>query len=535
MVRLTVVQGPEGGQIFTFHDGSVGVGSAADNEVRLADPFISRHHGRFSLVAGRCTYQDLGSTNGSTVERAGQQMILDSAHPQIELESGDLLLLGETIVRFEFAEAEQTVAPTPQHTLIASRNLEDLPASAERQLANFEDLLAAYELERRLSLAFRPEEMLDTILEATLKAFPAATHAILLLIDKQTGKPRRQVARVRGEAGPAKEEIPVSMSVANRVLREGKSLLFRDVASEFADSRSVVAAGIRSSLCVPLWTGEETVGLIQVESRIGRAAFTERDLDRLCLFANRAALAILASELCESEHKNQLLRDLSAMITHDLKGPLTTVMGFLDLLAREPLEEHQKEYVQIALADSQCLSVLIAGILDAAKIESGEMKLRREPTEVREKIEEALGLIAYQLREKEILLETAISPDLPRVPTDPELFRRVVLNLVGNAVKFSPQGGRLAVEATLDSRSHSVVVSMQDEGPGIPKEYQSRIFDKFVQVGTGKPAEKISVGLGLAFCKLAVEAHGGEIWVESEPGHGARFSFSLPLAAPASP
>ena len=130
-------------------------------------------------------------------------------------------------------------------------------------------------------------------------------------------------------------------------------------------------------------------------------------------------------------------------------------------------------------------------------------------------------------------LETAAPADLPLVPADREIFRRIVINLVGNAAAISPEGGKISVSAAKSEGDEALVVSVQDEGPGIPKEYQERIFDKFFQAGSRQQSQgQISVGLGLTFCRLAVEAHGGSIWVESEPGHGARFSFSLPLSTP---
>jgi signal transduction histidine kinase/collagenase-like PrtC family protease len=531
MPRLTVLRGEDEGEVFTLRDVSVGIGTAADNFVRINDAAVSRHHGHLSPAGERWLYRDLGSTNGSVIERAGLQIVLDRQHFEIELEPEDLLLVGETVLCFEAAEATDVLPP--EHTLIASRDLEDLEVSRQRQLANLDDLLAAYQLEREIGLAFGPEETMDAILEATLKAFPTATHAILLLVDKQSGRPKRQVARIQGEDGRAKEEIVVSMTVAKRVLQEGKSLLFQNVLEEFANSKSVAAARINSSLCVPLWTGEESVGLLQVESRGAKASFTERDLDRLCLFGNRAALAILASELHDAESRNQLLRDLSAMITHDLKGPLTTIIGFLSLLSEEPLGARQKEYVEVALADSQWLSVLIGGILDTAKMEAKEMRPRLQPLDMKAQVEQALALLTYQIQEKQIRLETAIAEGLPQVHADPEVFQRIIVNLVGNAVKFAPERSRICVRAALDSAGDSVIVSVQDEGPGIAREYQSVIFDKFVQVSARRSAEKISVGLGLAFCKLAVEAHGGKIWVESEPGEGSCFSFSLPLGGEA--
>jgi signal transduction histidine kinase len=134
------------------------------------------------------------------------------------------------------------------------------------------------------------------------------------------------------------------------------------------------------------------------------------------------------------------------------------------------------------------------------------------------------------MREKDIHLVTDVRDDLPPVWADRELFRRIIINLAGNSVALSPPGSTLTVSGKVADKSDAVVLSVVDEGPGIPRDYQSNIFDKFFQAEKRKQShEKLSVGLGLAFCKLAVEAHGGSIWVDSEVGRGARFSFSLPL------
>jgi len=528
MLRLTVLEGPDKGKIAKCREQALLVGSAPDNNLQLSDPYVSHRHGQIILAGGRWTYRDLGSTNGSAIEKEGQRIAVGPADPGAELASGDLILVGQTVLQVQLAE--EPPAAIPEHTVVATRTIEDLTASRQQQLESPEDLSVGYQLEQGISLAFDPEEMLDAVLESVLEAFPGATHVILLLVDKKTLEPKRQVARVRGQEGRFEGELPVSMSVANRVLREGRSLLFQDVAAEFRDSESVVAAGIRSSLCAPLWTGEETVGLIQVESRGGRATFSQQDLDRLTLFANRAALAIVGSELCEAERRGQLMRDLSDMITHDLKGPLTSVLGFLQILETEDLVNDQKEYIQFALGAAKWLSLLIAGILDVAKMEASEIPVDREPLDVRTEVEEALSLIRCKLSEKEITPDIVVPSHLPRVPASRELFRRIIINLAGNAAELSPMGSKVTISGALNPDADSVVVSVQDEGPGIPREYQSRIFDKFFQAGSRKTSgRKMSVGLGLAFCKLAVDAHGGDIWVESEPGQGACFSFSLPL------
>jgi signal transduction histidine kinase len=315
------------------------------------------------------------------------------------------------------------------------------------------------------------------------------------------------------------------------VLRQGRSLLLRNVPAELADSQSAAAAGITSSMCAPLWTGEETVGMIQVDNRAAGPSFREDDLERLGNLAGRAALAIVGWELREQEHLNRLLRDLSAMITHDLQGPLTSILGFLSLLSQEALAEDQRDYVETALGSARWLRVLIAGILDVARMERGEPELDRQPLRMSEEIPPALAVVEHQLRARRLRVEVQVPEDLPPVSADRELVRRVIVNLVANAVRFAPPESRLRVTAALDDDGAGLVVSVHDEGPGIPPEHQERIFEKFFQDEKTRATERVSLGLGLAFCRLAVEAHGGRIWCESEPGQGACLSFSLPVEA----
>ncbi len=319
MLRLLVVEGTDRGQTFVLGKSSVSLGTSSDNDVCLRDPYISRHHGRIALSQDQWVYQDLGSTNGSIVDYSGRQLRLDLSNPIAVLDTGCLIHLGQTVLRTEMEMAARTRA-TQEHTVIAQRSLADLSEAQQRQPPALKDLLAMQELEKRLAEASSSGEMLDTVLKALLDAFPEATHAIILLIDKKTGEPKRTAARIRGEAGGARDDVPISMSIADRVLGKGESLLFADVAAEFQESKSVVSAGITSSLCAPLWTGDETVGLVQVESRRGRAAFSEEDLGTLGLFASRAALGIVASELRSVEKKTRRLQGLSARLIPSFIG-----------------------------------------------------------------------------------------------------------------------------------------------------------------------------------------------------------------------
>lgn len=330
MLRVTVLTGGDEKRVLTFGQGPVGLGTAPDNQVAVTDRFASRHHGQFTGAGGRWLYRDLGSRNGSSLERGGASIAVRPGEPDLAIESGDVLLVGQTRLRLKVAEAAE-VSEGP--AVVASRVPSDPTASWEDSPGGEG---ALHRLERQIGLAFDPEQALGVVLDAILAEFPAATHAITLLADRKTGSPRRQLSRARGQENGSSGEVPLSRAVVARVLGEGRSLLLRNVPAELAGSQSAAAAGITSSMCAPLWTGEETVGIIQVDNRAGGPSFSEDDLERLGGLAGRAALAIVGWELREQEQLNRLLRDLSAMITHDLQGPLISILGFLSRLSQEP-------------------------------------------------------------------------------------------------------------------------------------------------------------------------------------------------------
>jgi len=313
MLRLRVISGEDRGRVFAFDTSSLSLGTASDNDICLQDPYVSRHHGRIVLSREEWSYRDLESTNGSAVEWAGQQHRLGAGDATAALHSGCLIHLGQTVLEVEI----EGVAPrprSPQHTVIAQRTLTDLPAGPSGPRRQLNDPPAVRQLEKQLRAVSDPEEMLDIVLAGLLEAFPAGTHAIILLIDRQTQQPKRKAVRIRGQDSRASEDLPISMSIAGRVLGAGESLLFNDVAAEFQGSHSVASARIKSTLCAPLWTGNETVGLVQVENREGGVSFCEDDLSTLGLFASRAALALVASELRHAESRRKHLEGFRAQL-----------------------------------------------------------------------------------------------------------------------------------------------------------------------------------------------------------------------------
>jgi two-component system, NarL family, sensor histidine kinase BarA len=202
------------------------------------------------------------------------------------------------------------------------------------------------------------------------------------------------------------------------------------------------------------------------------------------------------------------------------------------------LNEEQREYVRTVMEKGDQLLVLITGILDISRMEAGQMRFEKEPFELDEAVSVALSTIAPNARRKKIALSCDIPSDLPRVLGDRDKVRQVLLNLLNNAIKFTPEGGAVAIRAAegpvtqLPGGANGVRISVQDTGIGVAPEYHQRVFDPFFQVDNTSTREYGGTGLGLSIVKRFIEAHGGNVWLESHEGGGSTFFFSLPLAPP---
>ena len=246
---------------------------------------------------------------------------------------------------------------------------------------------------------------------------------------------------------------------------------------------------------------------------------------------------VVLRDVTEERDVQKLRDNLTHTMVHDLRNPLTNIRMALELLnqvgvagvgaASAASETQQREVLSIALNSTQRMLGLVNAILDVNRLESGQMPLVREPLPLRDATTEVLLTQMPLALEKQLRLENQVPATLPVPNADGGLMRRVLQNLVGNAIKFTPDGGLVRVSGALDPDGRHVVVTVADTGPGLPPEIRANLFQKFV---TGRHRERGS-GLGLAYCRLAVEAHGGKIWAVSEPGWGAVFSFTLPLEA----
>ncbi|PLS79498.1 MAG: hypothetical protein CYG59_12735 [Chloroflexi bacterium] len=254
---------------------------------------------------------------------------------------------------------------------------------------------------------------------------------------------------------------------------------------------------------------------------------------------NQQPAALLVVRDVTAERQTEKLRqDLANMIVHDLRAPLTNMIVSNDLLLKQisgPLTAAQQRILEIAGTSSQQMLDLVNALLDIRRLEQRKLDLQRQPVELFEIVEAVFERLERLAGDRNIRLSNTTAP-LPPVNVDLDLVRRVVQNLVDNAVKFSPRGQNVRVsgyvlpphELPPDHEPGAwVVVGVADQGKGVPESYRSVIFELFGQAPTGRGQ---GTGLGLAFCKLAVAAHGGKIWVEDGPDGGAVFRFTLPLA-----
>lgn len=245
---------------------------------------------------------------------------------------------------------------------------------------------------------------------------------------------------------------------------------------------------------------------------------------------------LLLHDATEERELARARDDLTHMLVHDLRSPLTAIISAINMLSYGMVGEvpdEQMGMLNIVRTNGERMMAMINAILDIARLETGQVPLKREPLSPVELVSEVINTLVPSAEERQIELVFDPAPNLPFVLIDPSLIERVINNLVNNAIKFTSPGGKVVVGAVVEGRC--LVLSVADTGPGIDRNLRDKLFQKF-SVGR---IEGRGSGLGLAFCKLAVEAHGGRIWIESPSpslppdfaGPGSVFSFTLPLAS----
>jgi signal transduction histidine kinase len=295
-------------------------------------------------------------------------------------------------------------------------------------------------------------------------------------------------------------------------------------------------AGYRARMVAPLLRGEDIVGALVVRRRTP-GEFAKNTVDIIKTFAAQSALAIQNARLFHeiedksrqleeaSQHKSQFLANMS----HELRTPLNAILGYTELMADGAYGEPSEKMLGVLKrleSNGKHLLGLINDVLDLSKIEAGQLMLELSDYSIQDIAQTARSTLEPLAADKKLAFKVELGPDLPPGHGDGRRLTQVLINLVGNAIKFTDAG---EVVVTAKARDGSFHLSVRDTGPGISTADQTKLFQEFQQADNAITRKKGGTGLGLAISKRIIEMHGGKIWVESEPGQGSTFAFTLPV------
>jgi signal transduction histidine kinase/HAMP domain-containing protein/predicted transcriptional regulator with HTH domain len=379
----------------------------------------------------------------------------------------------------------------------------------------------------------------DVILQSCQRLFAGETVGVTLVRDDG-------MLDVAGR-GPGFDELrklfpqPLTRETGSGIaILDRKVMVYPDVDAEDIPEKTRAgcrAVSMQSVAFAPMLFEGRGIGALWV-GRPFKAAFSDKQLSLLKTFAEQAVIAIqnarLFSEIQDksrqlevaNKHKSEFLANMS----HELRTPLNAIIGFSEVLLERlfgELNEKQDDYLKDIFNSGKHLLTLINDILDLSKIEAGRMELEKSTFDIASAITNAMTLVRERAQRHGILLGQQVDTKLGELTADERKFKQILLNLLSNAVKFTPDNGRIDVTARREE--NDIAVAVHDTGVGIAPEDQAAVFEEFRQVGRDYTSKHEGTGLGLALTKKFVELHGGRIWLESEPGRGSTFTFTIPI------
>lgn len=408
-----------------------------------------------------------------------------------------------------------------------------------RENARLRALLPVHELTRALVATTDLDSLTSQIVELAARE-TGATCCSLFLLD--SFRQELRLAAAYGETAHAGgTTLRADQGIAGWVARSGEPLsVYGALGSDGTLVRFAEQPGGSSVVFLPLVTKGTTIGVLGIEKGPGSPAFTDSDTELLSILAAGAAVAIENARLfTDLQRAYERLADLDhrksefiSLAAHELRSPLASVITYASLI-EDGADEATRAHVRVILDSAARLQRLLDDMLNLRSLDTGAATLRPEPVAVAEAVDDALRDLSHLARAKRHTIETRLPPELPRAFADREKLRIILLNLISNAIKFTPDGGTITIEGA--TQDEELVVSVRDTGIGIPQEEQERIFERFYQVADSLRREQAGLGLGLSIVRGMVELHGGRIWVESRVGEGSSFTFTLPEWHPPAP
>jgi signal transduction histidine kinase len=445
---------------------------------------------------------------------------------QIGIEVVIVLLVGWLVERLR---AEATIAQDRVH------EAEYLQDELDRR---GHVLDAANRCARALGSSLELEEAFGAFIEELNSLVPFDRTAIILSDEGQI--------RVMATAGVKHDEVlqpgaslPAG-ALVEEVLRTGETVYRRDMRDHlYPEEVTLTAIGLRSRIAAPLLLGERPIGMLAILRRKPRA-FDDDEVELATLLGRLLASGVQNIRAYESERAtvaelrrlSALRADFVSLVSHELRSPMAAVIGAARTLEerwRELTASQRTAFLALIADETNRLAALIGDVLDTSRIEAGTFSYRFGDVDVAELVRDTVA--GFALHQEEVNVVAHVDRQVPKVSGDRERLRQVLQNLLENAVKYSRSGEDVDVRAWAENGR--VLVSVEDTGPGIPREQHALIFERFgrANVGLGKPG----TGLGLFIARSIAEAHGGRLTVDSAPGDGATFILELPAEATPAP
>jgi len=407
----------------------------------------------------------------------------------------------------------------------------------ERERALVARLTALNELFQRLGTSLDLQHVLQTVVMASCR-FLEADVAVLSLMEKEGHHLRPAALQGLDPTSLSHARWRVDQELMSVILEGDSPYVVEDISAlpkRFPSFRALSQQeGIVSGASMPLLLDGEAIGFLDV-GHFRPHRYTEDELAFLRALGREAAIAVRNARLYEAEKRQvEQLRALERLqagfvssVSHELHTPLTIVKTSLGLLKEEGercSEQARRELLEAISHHTGRLEALVTDLLEVTRLEAGQVTLSRQPTDLRPLVERAVQAFAPLMKRKRQTIRLELPPSLCSVSVDRRRIEQVLDNLLSNAHKFTPKGGKVCVAVV--EREDEMEVSIQDNGPGIPLTEQERVFDKFYTLA--KDQGGVGIGLGLYLARQFIVLHGGRIWVESRPGEGSTFRFTIP-------
>jgi signal transduction histidine kinase len=396
--------------------------------------------------------------------------------------------------------------------------------SPEVQVARLEMMLEA---SRAFNSTLDLNALLQSIMEVAIQLTDTETASILLL-DRREGEFffEMTIDEKQGQAEPI--TVPFAGSMAGWIVKNSEPLIVDNIQEEehhFSEVELITDFKMQAVLGMPLTIKEKTIGVIEVFNKKGHTSFADNDIHTLDILATQAAAAI--ENIRFVEQRGRLDR-----VFNELKSPMISIIGSSQVMLANPNIDTQdlRSGLEDINREATRLSQMVNDFLDLTKIETGRIQMDRQKIDLRLIAQEVIDQFYSQALENKIALSLNVTEhSIPEICADADRLKQVMANLVDNAIKYNQEGGQ--VEVTLSCNQVRVQLSVRDTGKGIAPKDLGGVFDKFYRGQDNEDENEVvrGAGLGLSLAKRIIEAHGGDIWVQSELGIGSNFTFSLPL------